>query len=101
MPVGHVIRATRQRRGLTQKDLASRILKEDGQPISPPYLHDIERDRRNAPSVHLLAQFAAALDLSTEYLYFLAGVYPPDIAPRAATPEGVEAAWQAFRAALT
>ncbi len=101
MTVGHVISTARARVGLTQKDLARRILKEDGQPISPPYLNDIERDRRNAPSVRLLAQFAAALDLSAEYLYFLAGVYPPDITPGAATPEGVEAAWQAFRAALT
>ena len=34
--------------GLSQKDLAQNI-KYDGLPISPQYLNDIERDRRNRP----------------------------------------------------
>jgi transcriptional regulator with XRE-family HTH domain len=100
MTVGQLIRTARERLGLTQKELAGRIRKEDGTPISSPYLNDIERDRRNPPAVPLLAQFAAELGLSAEYLYFLARAYPPDIARLEGTPEAVEAAWQAFRGAL-
>ena len=32
---------------MSQKELASRVKKEDGQAISPQYLNDVERDRRN------------------------------------------------------
>jgi transcriptional regulator with XRE-family HTH domain len=53
--------------------VAVRFLKDDGDPISPQYFNDLERDRRNPSSPTLLKQFAAALNLPTDYLDFLAG----------------------------
>ncbi len=91
--------AARKRAGLSQKELAARLAKEDGTPISQPYMNDIERDRRNPPPPHLLRQIAAVLDLSEEHLLFLAGDYPPDLRAEAGTypPAAVEAAFDAFR----
>ncbi len=100
MLIGQFISASRKKAGLSQKDLAARIKKEDGVPISPPYLNDIERDRRNAPAPHLLRQFASVLNISYEYLIFLAGGLPEDVREGTPSPEAVEAAFQAFRTAL-
>jgi transcriptional regulator with XRE-family HTH domain len=103
MSFGRVIVDARRRKGLSQKALAARIQKEDGTPISPQYLNDLERDRRNPPSEHLLQQFAAQLDLDPEYVCFVAGAYPADLrATPGATPEPerVVAAFRAFRRAL-
>lgn len=59
--------------------MAVRFLKDDGDPISPQYFNDLERDRRNPSSPTLLKQFAAA------------GNYAPD---------KVQAAFHAFRRSL-
>jgi ribosome-binding protein aMBF1 (putative translation factor) len=42
---GQTIADARKRAGLSQKGLAARIKKDDGQSISAQYLHDLERDR--------------------------------------------------------
>lgn len=89
--------------GLSQKDLAARIKKEDGMPISPQYLNDLERDRRNPPSAFLLQQFAQELHVTDEYLFFVAGQYPDDLRETQRhlhEPERVQAAFRAFRRAL-
>jgi transcriptional regulator with XRE-family HTH domain len=77
MTVGQAIAEARKRKQISQKELSAMITKEDGSPISPQYLNDIERDRRNPPGEHLLSQFAGVLDLPEEYLYFLANQIPP------------------------
>ena len=103
MSFGQVISEARRRQGISQKDLAARVVKEDGSPISPQYLNDLERDRRNPPSEFLLQQFAEHLALQPEYLFFVAGEYPADLRTATApppTPERVEAAFRAFRRAL-
>ena len=101
MGFGQVITDARRRRSLSQKELASRLIKEDGTPISPQYLNDLERDRRNPPNEHLLAQLAEQLDLEREYLYYVAGTYPDDLRPAGTeSPERVAAAFRAFRRAL-
>lgn len=97
---GQVIAGARKGAGLSQKDLAGRIVKEDGTPISPQYLNDLERDRRNPPAEHLLRQFAEHLRLAPEYLYFIAGQLPEDLRQGAYGPERVEAAFRAFRRTL-
>jgi transcriptional regulator with XRE-family HTH domain len=97
---GQIIGGARKAARISQKDLAARILKEDGTPISPQYLNDLERDRRNPPAEHLLRQFAAQLDLSPEYLCFVAGQFPADLRGGAHRPERVAAAFQAFRRTL-
>jgi transcriptional regulator with XRE-family HTH domain len=103
MSFGSVITDARRRRSLSQKELASRIKKEDGSPISPQYLNDLERDRRNPPNEHLLDQLALELALTREYLFYVAGAYPEDLKPAGTTPpdpERVAAAFRAFRRAL-
>ena len=98
--VGRAISQARKGQGLSQKELARRVKKEDGTPISPQYLNDIERDRRNPPSSHLLDQFASELDLTHDYLRFLARQIPKDIVPGDYGPDRVESAFRAFRKAL-
>jgi transcriptional regulator with XRE-family HTH domain len=100
---GQVIAAARKGVRISQKELAARILKEDGTPISPQYLNDLERDRRNPPAEAMLRQFAAELGLAPEYLSFVAGQLPGDLRRLGAageSPERVAAAFQAFRRAL-
>lgn len=100
MTFGRTIAAERKKRGLSQKDLAARIVKEDGTPISPQYLNDIERDRRNPPSEDLIAQIAEALDLNADYLFYLAGQIPPEDRDGNRPRETIEAAFVAFRKEL-
>lgn len=100
MAFGNVIAGARKRSGLTQKELASRVRKEDGTSISPQYLNDIERNRRNPPSGHLLMQFARALALEPDYLHFVAGQIPPTLAKRGYDEERVLHAFKAFRREL-
>lgn len=97
MNFGKTIADARKAKGLSQKDLAARILKEDDTPISPQYLNDIERDRRNAPSEHILRGLAAELELSPDYLFFLAGQIPSDIREGSIDPKSVEEAFTVFR----
>ncbi len=103
MSFGKTIAEARKKRGLSQKDLAALLKKEDGSPISPQYLNDIEHERRNPPSGDLLSQLAKVLDLSEEQLHFLAGQWPRDIQDLQKTrhkPEDIEAAFAAFRKTL-
>jgi transcriptional regulator with XRE-family HTH domain len=100
MTVGQIIKDARKRAGLSLKDLSARILKEDGTPISIPYLNDIERDRRNPPSPALLRQFAAVLGVSFEHLLYLTGELPEDVRGGSYSTARIEAAYEAFRRTL-
>src|SRR2546430_8976299 len=99
MSFGRIISEARKKSELSQKQLAERIKKEDGEPISPQYLNDIERDRRNPPSEYLIAQFAKELKFSKTYLVAAAGTLPEDLKQIVADsdPRDVERAFQAFR----
>ena len=101
MTFGQIIAAERKKLGLSQKDLAGRILKEDGTPISPQYLNDIERDRRNAPSDYLIGQLASVLQQEdADYLYYIAGQFPGDLRDGSRSKEEVQEAFVAFRSKL-
>jgi len=102
MSFGQIISEARKKLGISQKTLAERIKKEDGGPISPQYLNDIERDRRNPPSEYLISQFAKELELSKDYLLLAAGTVPKDLAIRLSDsdPETIERAFRAFRRTL-
>ncbi len=100
MTFGQIISEARKKVNLSQKELAARIKKEDGQPISPQYLNDIERDRRNPPSDLLIEQFAAILNIEKDVLYFYAGELPADVKGTQTDSEHVVAAYKAFRKAL-
>lgn len=99
---GQIIAEARKALGISQKDLAGKILKEDGSPISPQYLNDIEHDRRDPPSEFLIDQFAKHLKLSKEHLIAAAGRWPADLRNKlaAADPKKVEEAFTAFRKVL-
>ena len=76
------------------------IVKEDGEPISPQYLNDLERDRRNPPAGPLLEQFAQQLELSPDYLYFTAGEIPQDLREEGANQADIDRAFALFRKEL-
>lgn len=82
---------------MSQKELASKILKEDGLPITPQYLNDIEHDRRSPSSDHLVTRFAQMLSLDREYLFFLAGRVSPEMREKPLTQKDFKTAMVAFR----
>lgn len=95
---GSYIAKLRKEKGISQKDLAALILREeDGKAISPQYLNDIERDRRNPTSDHTIRQFATALRADPDYLFYLAGTLPQYARDANVAPEVVALAFQAFR----
>jgi transcriptional regulator with XRE-family HTH domain len=96
---GKIISEARRALGLSQKELAGRIKKEDGEAISPQYLNDIEHDRRNPPGEPMIEQLAKELNLAKDFLCIAAGAIPQDIqnALIAAGPEKAEAVVKAFR----
>ena len=103
MTFGQLIADARKQAGFSQKDLAAEIHKEDGSSISPQYLNDLERDRRNPPSDFLLNQFAQVLKLPEDYVFFIAGQFPADLRNEAASTRDageVVAAFRAFRRTL-
>ena len=55
---GKYVSQTRKQLGLSQKQLAERIEREEGGPISAQYLNDIEHDRRSPSSDHMMQEFA-------------------------------------------
>ena len=95
---GRYIADARTKLQMSQKELASQILREeDDEPISPQYLNDIERDRRNPSSDHLIQQFAKVLKIDADYLSYLAGKLPEEIRRKNLSEDAVKAAFLAFR----
>ena len=99
MTLGEVIVDARRKAGLSQKELAGRILKDDGSAISASYLNDIEHDRRRPSSEAMIKQLAKALGVAPDLLFFSAGRLPSEIT-RGADQKRVVKAFDAFRKAL-
>ena len=98
---GETISKARKALGLSQKELAARVMKEEGSgSISPQYLNDIEHDRRSPTSDHLIKQFAKVLDEDEGYLFVLAGKIPDDIRKKAKDRDKVVEAFANFRKTL-
>lgn len=97
---GQQISQKRKKMEMSQKELASRVKREDGESISPQYLNDIEHDRRSPSSDQIVRQFASVLELDVDYLFFLAGKFPTDVTQRNLPPETVRQALVAFRRVL-
>ena len=94
---GQMISEARKRAGMTQKELAAKLKKEDGTPISPQYLNDIEHDRRGAPPDVLLRQLGKILELDLDLLAYRAGRLPENLIDHRADPSQVVEAFKAFR----
>ena len=72
--LGELISRRRKELGLSQKELAVKILREeDNKSISPQYLNDIEHDRRTPSSENIIQQLAKVLEVEPDYLFYLAG----------------------------
>lgn len=98
---GQAISKARKALGLSQKDLAARVMKEEETgAISPQYLNDIEHDRRSPSSGHLIRQFSGILNIPEDYLFALAGRLPDDLRTDTSDPERVVAAFMSFRRTL-
>ncbi len=97
--LGCAISTARKGKGWNLKDLAAKILREDGVAISVQYLNDIEHDRRSPSSDRMVQQFASALNLETDWLYYLAGRFPEDLRQKNLSKEDVVRKMQAFRKA--
>jgi transcriptional regulator with XRE-family HTH domain len=100
MSFGETIRNRRKQLSISQKELAARTKKDDGTPISPQYLNDIEQGKRNPDSDTMIEQFAKELDLEKDVLYFWARKIPADLAKLSTPPEKIVRAYLAFRKAL-
>jgi transcriptional regulator with XRE-family HTH domain len=101
MTFGQAISKARKDLGLSQKELAARVVKEEGGgSISPQYLNDIEHDRRSPSSGHLIRQFSGILNIPEDYLFALAGRLPDDLRTDAADPDKIVRAFANFRKAL-
>ncbi len=94
---GRAISRARKARAWSLRDVASQIRREDGQTISPQYLNDIEHDRRNPTSDHMVQQFAVVLDIDRDWLYYLAGRFPDDVRRQQLSETEVAQAMRAFR----
>jgi transcriptional regulator with XRE-family HTH domain len=97
--LGEMIAEARRARQLTLRQLANQVTKEDGSPISPQYLNDIELHHR-IPTPHLLREFARVLALDYDRLLASAGAIETVVREYvAAYPPHTEAVIRLFRAA--
>ena len=94
---GRAISQARKKLGWSQKELASKIRREDHEPISPQYLNDIEHDRRSPTSDHMVREFANVLKMEADWLYYLAGKFPSDVRERKLSETEVKSLMVAFR----
>ena len=100
---GSAVASARKVKGWSQKELATRIIKEeDGTAITPQYLNDIEHNRRSPSSNHLVNQFARVLEIDAEVLFAIIGMLPEKDRKLVSksTPGAVGEAFVAFRKKL-
>jgi len=97
---GRRIAKRRKELGFSLKEVADRIKKGDGKPISPQYLNDIEHDRRQPDSEHLIEQLAISLKIPLEVLYYEAGKLGDSIRNPKASEDQIVNAYKAFRRTL-
>ena len=94
---GRAISEARKKKGWSLKDLAGLVEKEDGGTISPQYLNDIEHERRSPSSDRMVHNFAEALEIDADWLYYLAGRFPEDVRRKKMSREELTEAMVAFR----
>ena len=70
--LGELIKQARHVCQLTLRHLANQVMKDDGTPIGPQYLFDIEVHYR-VPAPHVLRELARVLELEYDTLLALSG----------------------------
>jgi transcriptional regulator with XRE-family HTH domain len=101
MSTGKIISDRRKALNLSQKELAARILKADGTPISPQYLNDIEHERRLLTVGHVMNRIAEELGIELDLLCYYSGELPENARlGKDASPETILKAFKAFRKVL-
>jgi len=76
---GEEIAHLRKKKEWTIREFAKKVMKEDGEPMSPSYLCDIEQGRRKPPALVVIQRMAKLLDGDFDKLMELAHRTPPDI----------------------
>ena len=76
---GEEIARLRRKKQYTIREFAKKVLKEDGEPMSPSYLCDIEQGRRKPPALEVIQRMAELLEAEFDHLLDLAHRTPPDI----------------------
>ena len=95
--LGAVVKDARQARHLTLRRVADQVMKEDGTPISPQNLFDIEVHHR-VPAPHVLRELALVLELDYDTLLALAGAADTVVREYLEThPQHTEAVIKLFR----
>jgi transcriptional regulator with XRE-family HTH domain len=97
---GELIAKRRKELGLTQTELAQRIIGRHGGSISQERITDIEHNRYGVPRKPILEQLARELQLDPDVLYLWGGIIPPDIDPEGVAEAAIQLAWRFFRAAI-
>ena len=77
---GREIARLRKKKGYSIREFAKKVLlKENGEPMSPSYLCDIEQGRRKPPALLVIQRMAKLLGGDFDKLMELAHRTPPDI----------------------
>jgi transcriptional regulator with XRE-family HTH domain len=76
---GEEIARLRVKKEYSIREFAKKVMKEDGEPMSPSYLCDIEQGRRKPPALEVIRRMADLLDAEFDDLLDLAHRTPPDI----------------------
>lgn len=98
MTLGQSLRQLRQGKGLVLRGVAGAVVKENGKPISPQYLHDLETDKRQ-PTDRTLHLIAKVLGADLDHLRALVGRAPEPVAAFCAKhPDRARAVGDLFRA---
>jgi transcriptional regulator with XRE-family HTH domain len=100
MTFGKFIAQRRKQLGLSQKEVAAQLVKEDGGVITPQYLNDIEHGRRNPPSETLLKQLNEILQFPDDHIFLYANRLPPDLVLFEVDPGSMSEGYAAFLRAV-
>jgi transcriptional regulator with XRE-family HTH domain len=76
---GEEIARLRKKKEWSIREFAKKVLKEDGESMSPSYLCDIEQGRRKPPALDVIHRMAELLEGDFDKLMDLANKTPPDI----------------------
>ncbi len=94
---GELIARRREELGMTQAELAARVIGRRGEPVTQQRIGDIEHMRHGVPRLRVLKQLVRALKLTNiEVVYVWAGVIPPGVSFEGLSEEALLKAWRAF-----